>query len=66
MSHTIKDCEQCGADYMYHDNEKQYELICQNCYQKNKELIELKKDLEENNFVVSGEELFKIFLRQIY
>ncbi len=29
MAHTIKDCEKCGKDYMYHNKDYHYEKICQ-------------------------------------
>jgi uncharacterized Zn ribbon protein len=66
MAHTIKDCEQCGADYMYHNNESEYEKICQSCYQKNKELMAIREDLQENNYVVDADQLLYLFLSQMY
>lgn len=31
MAHTIKDCEICGKDYMYHNNDWMYQHYCQDC-----------------------------------
>lgn len=66
MAHTIKDCEQCGADYMYHNSDWQYDKICQKCYENNKELMAIKEDLQENNYVVDANQLFYLFLSQMY
>lgn len=64
--HTIKDCEHCGKDYIYHSSETQLERICQDCYDNNKELMSIREDLQENNYVVSADELFYLFLSQMY
>ena len=65
--HIIKDCEHCGKDYMYHgSSEIKYERICQDCYDNNKELMSIREDLQENNYVVSADELFYLFLSQMY
>jgi hypothetical protein len=32
MAHTIKGCKSCGNDYMHHNDETQFNEICQDCY----------------------------------
>lgn len=62
-----KTCGQCGKNYSVNENDKaKDDLICIECIKINKELIELKQDLEKNNYVVSADQLLNLFLRQIY
>jgi len=50
----------------YADLSGGFDIICQDCDENEKELNEIRKDLEKNNFVINLHEFTHLMLNQLY
>ncbi len=56
---TIKNCKQCGLDYMYSNNDFRYRDICQSCFQKNEVRDNLKKEKNKRKKVKTQNKVYE-------